>query len=150
MMKHVLLSVLLAGAMLPGGPARAADLTINITGIGNGNGTIIACLWSSGWGFPDCEGQRDNVTIARAQAQPGTVTFAFTNVKPGKYAVSVAHDQNNDGKLERHRFLKYPLEGAGVSNYQQPPRFMPLHHEAVFEVAEPAATVNVPMHYPPQ
>jgi uncharacterized protein (DUF2141 family) len=62
------------------------------------------------------------------------VTFVLPGVPAGKYAISIAHDQNNDGKLERHRFLKYPLEGAGASNYLTPPRFAPFHHEAVFEV----------------
>lgn len=131
-------------------PAMAADINVTISGVRNANGSIVACLWSSGWGFPDCEKRRDNVQVVKVPAQPGTVSFIFPGVSAGKYAISVAHDQNNDGKLERHRFLKYPLEGAGVSNYNTPPRFAPFHHEALFEVAEPGTNITVPIHYPPQ
>lgn len=131
-------------------PALAADLTVTVTGVKNANGVIMACLWSSGWGFPDCEEPRDNVTAIRVPAQPGDVMITFTGVAPGKYALSIGHDQNNDGKLERHRILKYPLEGAGVSNYLQAPRFKPFHHEALFDVSEPATAIAVPMHYPPE
>lgn len=140
--------VCMAGTI--GTPVLAADINVTITGVRNANGSIVACLWSSGWGFPDCEKQRNNVQVIKVPAQPGTVSFNFPGVNAGKYAISVAHDQNDDGKLERHRFLKYPLEGAGVSNYLTPPKFAPFHHEALFEVKEPAASVTVPMHYPPE
>lgn len=131
-------------------PALAADLNVTVTGIKNANGVIVACLWSSGWGFPDCEPSRSNVSILRTLAQPGEVIITFTGVAAGKYALSIGHDQNNDGRLERHRILKYPIEGAGVSNYLQPPRFTPFHHEAQFDVSEPVAGITVPLHYPPE
>jgi uncharacterized protein (DUF2141 family) len=150
-MKSAITSIMTALMLLAAAtPAAAADLNVNITGVRNANGTIIVCLWTSGWGFPDCESSRDNVVIQRQPAQPGTMTFVFPGIAAGRYAVSVAHDQNNDGKLERHKFLKYPLEGAGVSNYLTPPRFAPFHHEALFDVNEPGVSIAVPMLYPPQ
>ena len=149
-MKSSLLPLLAGSLVLWAGAAQAADLNVTVDGVRNPNGTVVACLWSSGWGFPDCEGQRDNVTVMRMPAQPGSVSFTFPGIAPGKYALSVAHDQNNDGKLERHRFLKYPLEGAGVSNYLTPPKFAPFHHEAQFTVSEPGASITVPLHYPPE
>ncbi|MDX1717979.1 MAG: DUF2141 domain-containing protein [Anderseniella sp.] len=138
----------LAGSLAT--PVMAADINVTISGIRNANGSIVACLWSSGWGFPNCDKGGSNVNIVKVPAQAGSVTFVFPSVEAGKYAISVAHDQNNDGKLERHRFLKYPLEGAGASNYLTPPRFAPFHHEALFQVQEPATSVTVPMHYPPE
>lgn len=132
-------------------PAIAADVFVSVTGVRNANGTVLACLWSSGWGFPSCEKSGNNVTQIKVPAVQGTVSFLFENVPDGKYAISVGHDQNNDGVLERHRFLKYPIEGAGVSNYNTPPRFIPLHHEATFAVKGPAVTeITIPMHYPPE
>ena len=138
----------LAGSLAT--PVMAADINVTISGIRNANGSIVACLWSSGWGFPNCDKGGSNVNIVKVPAQAGSVTFVFPGVEAGKYAISVAHDQNNDGKLERHSFLKYPLEGAGASNYLTPPRFEPFHHEALFQVQEPAPSVTVPMHYPPE
>lgn len=150
-MKSAITSIMTALTLLfAAAPAHAAELNVNITGVRNANGTIIVCLWTSGWGFPDCDHTRDNVVILRQPAQPGTMTFVFPGIAPGRYAISAAHDQNNDGKLERHKFLKYPLEGAGVSNYLQPPRFAPFHHEALFNVSDPSVSIAVPMHYPPE
>ncbi|MGB5215864.1 MAG: DUF2141 domain-containing protein [Anderseniella sp.] len=131
-------------------PAMAADVFVSVTGVRNASGTVLACLWTSGWGFPSCEKSGSNVRQIKVPAVQGTVSFLFENVPDGKYAISVGHDQNNDGVLERHRFLKYPIEGAGVSNYHTPPRFIPLHHEATFGVKGPAVTeISIPMHYPP-
>jgi uncharacterized protein (DUF2141 family) len=130
-------------------PAMSADVFVSITGVRSASGTVLACLWSSGWGFPSCEEGRSNVRQVKVPAVQGTVSFLFENVPDGKYAISVGHDQNNDGVLERHRYLKYPIEGAGVSNYNTPPRFIPLHHEATFAVKGPAVTeISIPMHYP--
>jgi len=95
------------------------------------------------------ENGRSNVRQVQVPALQGTVNFTFKGVPDGTYAISVGHDQNNDGVLERHRFLKYPIEGAGVSNYTEPPRFIPLHHEATFDVTGPVTEVQIPMHYPP-
>jgi uncharacterized protein (DUF2141 family) len=36
-------------------------------------------------------------------------------VAPGDYAVSVFHDQNSNGKLDRN-FMGMPKEGVGASN----------------------------------
>lgn len=140
----------LAGLTALSGSASAADLNLTISGVRNANGSIFACLWKSGWGFPDCEKARSNVVRVQVPAQPGAVNVVFPGVAAGKYAISIAHDQNNNGVLERHTFLRYPLEGAGASNYLTPPRFKPFHHEALFTVNEPGSAVTVPMHYPPE
>jgi len=130
-------------------PAWSADIFVAVTGVKNTHGKILACLWFSGWGFPSCEEARDNVRQLSVPALQGTVNFTFENVPDGDYAISIAHDQNNDGVLERHKFLKYPIEGAGISNYTEPPAFIPLHHTAVFQVKGPVTEISIPMLYPP-
>jgi uncharacterized protein (DUF2141 family) len=131
-------------------PARSADIFVAVNGVRSAEGMVLACLWLSGWGFPSCEGGRDNVKLMKVPALQGTVNFTFTDVPDGSYAISVGHDQNNDGVLERHRFLKYPIEGAGISNYTEPPSFIPLHHTATFEAKGPVTEVRIPMLYPPE
>jgi len=98
------------------GSAKSADIFVSVTGVRSADGTVMACLWLSGWGFPSCENGRSNVKQVLIPALQGTVNFTFEDVPDGTYAISVGHDQNNDGVLERHRFLKYPIEGAGISN----------------------------------
>lgn len=145
-------AIVLAGMMSASfaTPAWAGDIFVSVTGVRSAEGAVFACLWLSGWGFPNCEEGRDNVKQLKVPALQGTVTFTFEGVPDGTYAVSVAHDQNNNGVLERHQFLKYPLEGAGVSNYNEPPKFVPLHHSATFKAAGPVTQIAIPMHYPPQ
>lgn len=142
----------LAAAALSGAfatPAKSADIFVAVTGVRSADGSVLACLWLSGWGFPSCEKGRSNVKQIQVPALQGTVNFTFEGVPDGSYAISVGHDQNNDGVLERHRYLKYPIEGAGISNYAEPPRFIPLHHEATFDVKGPVTEVHIPMLYPP-
>ena len=128
--------------------AGAGDILITVTGVRNSNGNILACLWFEGWGFPDCDafGAKTRQTAVKAEA--GSVTFMFTDVPDGKYAVSVAHDQNGDGKLDRHQFFGYPVEGAGVSNFIDAPRFVPFHHDALFEASGAETSIVIPLHYP--
>ncbi len=146
-----LLLVALGLAMLAGTtPVRAADIFVAVTGVRNAHGSILACLWLSGWGFPNCEEGRDNVKQMKVPALEGTVTFTFSGVEEGTYAISVGHDQNNDGVLERHKFLKYPIEGAGISNYTEPPSFVPMHHSATFKTVGAVTEVQIPMLYPPE
>lgn len=130
-------------------PALSADIHVSVTGVRSADGAVLACLWMTGWGFPSCEDGRSNVRQIKVPAQQGTVSFTFEAVPDGSYAISVGHDQNNDGVLERHKYLKYPIEGAGISNYAVPPRFIPLHHEATFDVKGPVTEVQIPMLYPP-
>jgi hypothetical protein len=34
-------------------PAMSADIFVTVTGVRSANGYVLACLWLSGWGFPD-------------------------------------------------------------------------------------------------
>ena len=137
----------LAAALLPAA-ARAGDITVTVTGVRNDNGNILACLWIAGWGFPDCESALANVQRIAVKATAGSVTFTFADVPDGNYAITIGHDQNGDGVLERHRFMGYPLEGAGASNYSEPPRFAPFHHAATFRATGPLTAISIQMHYP--
>jgi uncharacterized protein (DUF2141 family) len=47
------LVIFLAGSLAT--PVMAADINVTISGVRNANGSVIGCLWSSGWGFPNCE-----------------------------------------------------------------------------------------------
>jgi uncharacterized protein (DUF2141 family) len=49
------------------------------------------------------------------KADADQVTVAFEDLKPGEYAVSVIHDENENGKLDSNGF-GIPKEGFGFSN----------------------------------
>jgi uncharacterized protein (DUF2141 family) len=103
--------------------ARAADLTVAVTGLPQETGSLVVCLWSQPEGFPDCSKGRSVVksTTARQGA-----TVRFDGLKDGTYAVSVLHDVNGDGKLGTN-MLGIPNEPVGFSNNARirfgPPKF---------------------------
>ncbi len=59
----------------------------------------------------------------RAKISDGKSAFVFTNIPDGIYAVSVFHDEDNDGKLDTN-FFGIPSEDTGSSN-DAPARFGP-------------------------
>lgn len=139
--------LLASGLFLGSGAVQAAKLEINVTGVKFAKGIIAVCVWQKPDNFPECD-RKAIFRRAVVNAAVGSVKVTFPKIPAGNYAVSVGHDQNADGKLERHWLFKYPTEGAGVSNMTEPPRGTPEFKDAVFTITEPAASVNVIMHYP--
>jgi uncharacterized protein (DUF2141 family) len=105
------LAVLIAAGCAP---AAAADtLIVEVRGVEGSAGRMRACLWASSRGFPDC-GRAE--PLARAEASPVEgVRLWFENLAPGRYAVSVLHDVDDDGRL-RVNALGFPQEPIGLSN----------------------------------
>ncbi len=64
--------------------------------------------------------------ILKVKAKKGFVVVHYKDMKAGKYAVSVYHDVNSNGKLDTS-FLGMPEEPIGVSNnakgFMGPPSF---------------------------
>ncbi len=140
------LGVLLAAAA----PAEAADkgnLNITIKQIKNGDGQILVCLFTNPKGFPACSGDGAGVRAFGTKARKG-VSISLKDLPVGTYAVSAAHDQNNDGKIEKHLLFGYPTEGAGMSNYPEPLRGKPKFDTARFHLTKGTGSVEVIMHYP--
>jgi uncharacterized protein (DUF2141 family) len=93
-------------------PVEAADLTIHIAGLRHTRGTIRLSLYDRAEAFLEPGGR-----IARLKEQVTTnpMRVSFTGLPPGTYAVTVVHDENDNGKLDRN-LLGVPREGYGFSN----------------------------------
>lgn len=115
----------MAGAVLVAGSAAAADLTLTIAGARSADGVVSVCLWSDGDSFPDCgkSATAERRTIAASDLGRPIV---FTGLKPGTYAISALHDENDNGRLDTN-LIGIPKEGIAVSNDAMPkfsaPRF---------------------------
>ncbi len=127
--------------------ATNTNLTVVIKGIKNGNGQILVCLFNRADGFPNCE-SRGVFKRFGTKARRGALSFVLKQVPDGVYAISAAHDQNGDNKIERHFLFGYPTEGAGTSNYLNPPRTKPTFDRARFRLSGGASSVEIVMHYP--
>jgi uncharacterized protein (DUF2141 family) len=106
-------------------PARAENLIrIDISGLRSDKGQVLCALFSSAEAFPT----KADKAVARLTAKIGErqAVCDFTGVAAGTYAVSVVHDENSNGKLDRN-FIGMPREGVGASNdakgHMGPPKF---------------------------
>ena len=95
---------------LPDAMAGAA-VTVEVSGLRNTKGLIRACLTAKPATFPECEKDPKSQRLT-VPARNGPV-LVFRHVAPGNYAVSLFHDQNGNGKLDKT--LGIPNEGYGFS-----------------------------------
>ena len=97
---------------------------VSITGFRNDKGEAYCALYAPGKSFPtDPTGALAHVSVA---VSSGAAVCKFEGVAPGRYAVSVFHDENSNRKMDTN-FLGIPKEGVGASNDAKgkmgPPKF---------------------------
>ncbi len=103
--------------------ANADDLTVDVVGLKNNKGDVHIALFDKPDHFPYHEGVRteEEVSISKMQARA-----IFHDLKPGKYAIAVYHDENGNDEFDQG-FLGIPLEDYGFSNgaraFLGPPSF---------------------------
>ena len=130
MMKLFPLLTFLTFVVLSASPAAALDVTITVQGIRNDKGKIAALAFASKDGFPD--GVTQALAQTQVDARKGTVTLTLKNVPAGRVAVTILHDENENGRLNRS-IIGIPLEGVGMSGNpagSHPPTF----DDAVLEI----------------
>lgn len=88
------------------------NLTIRVNGLLHDRGKVIANLFRDGDNVMKIETAYLHVQgkISDQQAQ-----LVFQNLKYGKYAVTIFHDENDNGTLD-HNLLRMPAEPLGFSN----------------------------------
>jgi len=131
---HVL-AVFAFGLSLPAASACAdgettpteGTLIVDVSSVPNDKGQVGCSLFSKKDGFPMDPEKADMSLFVTQKA--GKATCTFKNVKPGKYAVSVMHDEDKDGELNTS-IVGRPKEWWGVSNNVPAERFGPPKYEA--------------------
>ncbi len=120
-----------------------STITVTVTGLRSDKGVIRACLTSSADKFPKCN---DAHSVTLVEPAAATVTMTFTNVAPGRYAIALLHDENNNNKADR-ALLMMPKEGFGFSRDAKvrfgPPKFK----AAAFDVTSGAVHQTIKMRY---
>lgn len=91
----------------------ANELQIKIEGFKNDKGHILYILFDKEEGFPD--GPSSGIRQGKVTVDEAKTGFVLKDLGPGKYAVSVIHDENDNNKLDTN-FLGIPKEGVGFSN----------------------------------
>ncbi len=88
----------------------AQDLEVIIKNVKTDQGVLMVGLFNSEKTFPKKAWKGE-----RLVAKVGEGKVVFRNIPPGDYAISVFHDEDNDGKLDTN-FMGTPKEGFGFSN----------------------------------
>jgi uncharacterized protein (DUF2141 family) len=121
------------------GLASAADLTIEVQGARSAQGSVAGALYAGapGWLKPQQAVQGQFVPAT------GKTTLLFRGLPPGRYAVSVYHDENGNGKLDTNP-VGMPLEPTGFSRDAQGRMGPPAFDDAALDVqADTAITLRM-------
>lgn len=112
--------------------AQSEELAVKVTGIKKNKGEVVCALFKTAEGFPMELSKPQTIWLA---ADSEEVTCKFTDITAGNYAVSVAHDENTNKKVDTN-FVGMPTEAWGVSNNIRPLMRAPRWQEAQFSLAK--------------
>ena len=131
---------LLSGATAPGG----VTVTVKVISLRDTKGVVRACLTDDVKGFPNCRksGHTQDVIVPATSE----TKLVFTGVVPGTYAISLLHDENNNGKMDK-KMLFMPKEGYGFSRDAPVKMAPPKFDAAKFAVAGEPVTLTIKVRY---
>ena len=92
------------------GAAAPATVEIAIEGARSARGVFHVCVTGQQKHFPDCS--KDPTAVKRT-VQAASRSLSLPGLAPGRYAVTLFHDENNNQRLDT--LLGIPREGFGFS-----------------------------------
>ena len=93
------------------------SLTINVENLRNSKGVVQYALYNRDGSIPDEKYER-YFRKGNAEISNESSTLTFNDLPVGKYAISILHDENKNGKIDKKFILPIPSEGVGISNYE--------------------------------
>src|ERR1041384_7606782 len=82
----------LAQVSATGDATLPANVIVTVSGVRSDGGRVTGTVW------PDAPLVFCSTRVARTAAAVGQNTLEFRNVPPGRYALSVVHDEDGDGR----------------------------------------------------
>lgn len=119
-------------------------LKIQVDGLRNNNGHVVALLFNTKKGYPDKVQHALQHAIVPINQHAAELTFSLLPV--GQFVVSVFHDENQDRRLNRGLFGR-PLEGVGVSNNIRGRFGPPKYENCIIQLNSPEQTIAISLHY---
>lgn len=137
------LIALLAAPLIIGGIPIESGVVATVTDLRSNKGQVLACMTARPQAFPGC----DDDPAARTIIVPANsrVELNFGTVPKGRYAISIVHDENGNGKLDKR--LLMPREGYGFSNDAPVRMGPPSFKNAAFDVSESHERLSIKMRY---
>lgn len=101
--------------------SKQNDITVVISNLNSNTGKVFVALYNSESSF-----LRKGIKNDIKEILNNSCTIIFKDVPNGTYAVSMFHDENNNGKMDTN-FMKIPKENYGCSNnakgFMGPPKW---------------------------
>ncbi|MFO7736328.1 MAG: DUF2141 domain-containing protein [bacterium] len=141
-MKYAFMTILIFTTVIISAENKGS-LTIDVTGVKK-TGKVYVAVFNKAEGFPmdsDNAFRRD-----MKKAEEKKLTFIFSELPFGAYAISVWHDENDNGKFDTN-FLGIPKEGVGVSNNAKGMMGPPKFKDAKFLFKKNKLNISIPMNY---
>ncbi len=112
LLKIFLLTQLIClGTNMPS-PSVATTCLVKVHGLRNTKGSVMLAVFKDEVGFPS---QTQHAVFTDLKRANEPIEFRLSGLQAGQYAISLLHDENQDGTLNCNFFGK-PLEGYGFSN----------------------------------
>lgn len=135
-----LVALPLAGAT----PPKPGEVAITITNLRSDKGVVRACMTTNPDIFPRC--RKDPASHRTVVPANKRVELLFTDVKPGRYAIALLHDENDNGKADRALGMM-PKEGFGFSRDAKVRMGPPKFKDAAFDYVGNAKVLTIKMRY---
>jgi uncharacterized protein (DUF2141 family) len=120
------------------------DVSVEVTELRSTRGVVRACMTSHPDRFPRCRGDANAYGLVVPAGR--SVTLEFEGVRPGRYAIALLHDENNNGKADRALSLM-PREGYGFSRDAPVRMGPPSFDQAAFEIGATRVRQTIRMRY---
>jgi uncharacterized protein (DUF2141 family) len=135
-MKFFIFSVLLFTTNFAFSSEETLEVSVTINNLEKEVGQLLISLANDPTDF--LTSKKESTLKAVIPALKNSNTYKFKGLKPGKYAISVFHDENSNGKMDAN-FIGIPKEPYGVSGK---PKFgKPKFDDCSFEVKESKSVV---------
>ena len=122
----------MAGAIATSAQVDQSDSTLTLhvrmEGFESTDGEAGVAVWNAARGFP--EEIEHAVATTYVTIQDGAAVARFDQLEPGRYAITVYHDKNDNRRFDKN-WLGMPKEDWGVSNNVRPRLRAPRFTEAV-------------------
>ena len=127
-------------------PPRSAgvSVSIHVTELRNSKGVVRACMSPDPKKFPRCQGDPAAHRAVVKADEAGDIRF--TGVAPGRYAIALLHDENDNGKADRALGMM-PKEGYGFSRDAKVRMGPPKFEEAAIDIGSSSVSQSIRMRY---
>lgn len=108
------------------------QLVVTVTGVPSAGGDVLLGVWDAEGEFLSDRSRRAGMVLP---ARTGSIRFVLDELPRGRYAISVLHDKDRNGKMTKS-FLGWPVEAYGFSNNARGLFSAPDFSDCAFELQE--------------